>query len=520
MEDTPLYNSVLLATYMDLVKAKYPHVNTDQLLEQAKVSSYELEDKGHWFTQAQVDGFYECLVKATGNQDIAREAGRFVVQSKSSDILRQYTSAFVTPSVAYWTMGKIASTVSRHINFDVNLLAASKAVLIATPKEGVQEKLYQCENRIGLFEGLAKYFTGEFPAIDHSECIHTGSASCKYVVSWRRTPATTWKLVCGYSSILAVILLLALFSIMPLKSWGVAFLIVSFVLTSIFLISEKMTNKDLRASVEGQRDVTEKYIRQLEIRYNELSLIKEIGEAASSIFDPQELVNFITDALQKHLQFNRGMIMLANPEKTKLIYCTGYGYTPHEEALLRQTNFNLSNPSSKGVFFLAYKNQKPFLINSVHDIEQNVSQKTSNFIKDFGINSFICVPIIYEGRSEGILAVDNNRNNNQPTQSDLSLLLGIAQQIGISLNNSLAHKKILESEERFRNLSDNSPDIIYQLDHQGRVKYVNPAWKEILEHNRADLDGKYLSEFLRQEDQKAFTDTLQSILNDKLTGPG
>ena len=47
--------------------------------------------------------------------------------------------------------------------------------------------------------------------------------------------------------------------------------------------------------------------------------------------------------------------------------------------------------------------------------------------------------------------------------------MGIAPQIGISLNNALAHKKLKESEERFRNLSDNSPDVIYQLDMEGKI---------------------------------------------------
>ena len=518
MENIPLYNSVLLAAFMDLVKAQYPHVNTRILLEYAKISPYELEDKGHWFTQAQVDSFYEYLVKATENQDIAREAGRFVIQSKSADTLKQYTSAFVTPRVAYWAIGKIASTVSRHINIDVKPIAGNKIALIATSKEGIKEKPYQCENRIGLFEGLGKIFTGEYSIIEHSECMHKGNASCKYVVSWKRTPATIWKLARGYSSLLSVILLISLFLFLPFQSWIISLLIVSLVLVSIFFVSEKMTNIDLNVSVEGQKNITEKYIKQLEIRYNELALIKEIGEAASSIFDPNELLNFVTDALQKRLQFDRGMIMLANPEKTKLIYCSGYGYAPQEEALLRSANFDLTNPRSKGVFYLAYKNQKPFLVDNVHDIEQDISERTANFIKNFGINSFICVPIIYEGSSEGILAVDNNKTNNQPNQSDLSLLLGIAQQVGISLNNTLAHKKIKASEERFRNLSDNSPDIIYQLDVEGRIKYANPAWKEILGHSiEDDLKNRHLADFLLNEDRPAFNATIQNILSKKLT---
>ncbi|MCK7502974.1 MAG: GAF domain-containing protein [Desulfobacterales bacterium] len=91
-------------------------------------------------------------------------------------------------------------------------------------------------------------------------------------------------------------------------------------------------------------------------------------------------------------------------------------------------------------------------------------------MQTLGIKTFICVPIIYEGKSEGILAIDGTKSERPLTQSDLSLLMGVAPQIGISLNNALAHKKLKESEERFRNLSNNSPDIIYQLDQERNVR--------------------------------------------------
>ncbi|NCQ32935.1 MAG: GAF domain-containing protein, partial [Armatimonadetes bacterium] len=46
------------------------------------------------------------------------------------------------------------------------------------------------------------------------------------------------------------------------------------------------------------------------------------------------------------------------------------------------------------------------------------------------------VPIIYEGKSEGILAVDNYRSHRPHNQSEVSLLMGIAPQIAISINNA------------------------------------------------------------------------------------
>ncbi len=256
---------------------------------------------------------------------------------------------------------------------------------------------------------------------------------------------------------------------------------------------------------------------QFTIRYNELALVKEIGEAASSILDPQLLLNFITDALQKRLQFNRGMIMLANPDKTKLVYTAGYGYNRREEELLKNTGFSLTNPNSQGIFYLVYRDMKPFLINDAAEIENRLSEKSANFMKELGIKAFICVPITYEGKPEGILAVDGTQLKNMLTQSDLSLLMGIAPQIGISLNNALAHKKLKESEERFRNLSDNSPDIIYQLNKYGTFTYTNPAWEDVLGHKISDILGKNFITFIREDDHEKFSKIFEDIIRSEAT---
>jgi len=516
MGDTFLYNSTLLATYMDLLAKKYPAIDTRELLEYANIAHYELEDRGHWLTQDQIDRFYEFLVNNTGNPQIAREAGRFGAESQSFSLLRQYTTAFVTPSMAFWMMGKIGSTLSRHLTFKVTPLAANKVEMIATPEEGVKEKPYQCENRLGLFEGLVKLFTDQYPQIEHSKCVHKGDSSCKYLVSWQKTPAMIWKLIAGYSSALGIVALAILLFFVPFQSWIIYFLILSLFSTVSFLVSEKLARRDLNKSVESQQSIGDQLMRQFDIRYNELALVKEIGEAASSILDPQKLLNFITDSLQKHLQFDRGMIMLANQEKTKLVYTTGYGYTPAEETLLKNTDFNLTNPQSEGIFYLVYRDMKPFLTNEIADIKNKLSEKSVRFMSELKVKAFICVPIIYEGRSEGILAVDGTKAKAPFTQSDLSLLMGIAPQIGICLNNAVAHKRLKESEERFRNLSNNSPDIIYQLDQKGKLKYVNPAW-EVFGHKRDELLGKNMTHFIRDDDHVNFARILQKIIINKST---
>ena len=517
MGNNLLYNSSNLIVFIEYVSKNYPEVNISEVLEYASITKSEKYDAGQWFNQDQTDRFYEILVKKTGNNNLAREAGHYITEAKNAAILRQYAAGFITPSIAYWMLGKIASTISRHLTMAVRSVTSNKVEITVTVNEDVTEKPYQCENRIGLFESLALLFTGKYGQIEHIECIHKGYPYCKYTVTWERTFSNIWKMVTNYLSILGLVLTVGLFFLMPIKSW----IIFLFIFTSIslagFLTSERLAKGDLIKSVESQRSAAEQIINQFTIRYNEIALIKEISEAASSILESHKLLDFITNALQKRLQFNRGMIMLANPERTKLIYTTGYGYTTEEEALLKNTGFTLTNPNSEGIFYLVYRDMKPYLINDTDDIKNKLSVKSAQFMQALKVKTFICVPITYEGKSEGILAVDGTQSERPLTESDLSLLMGIAPQIGISLNNALAHKRLTESEERFRNLSNNSPDIIYQLDEEGKFKYVNPAWEKVFGQSIGSLSGEHLTDFTNIEGRASIDSILKSIIADSAT---
>ncbi len=148
--------------------------------------------------------------------------------------------------------------------------------------------------------------------------------------------------------------------------------------------------------------------------------------------------------------------------------------------ILKELEFRLDNPQSTGLVVESFKKQAPYMINNTEDVAKKVSPKSLEFLRRAGTQSFICVPIIFKKESLGILLVDNLTSKRPLTKGDLSLLMGIAPQIAINLNNAASYKKIQESEERFRSLSENTPDIIYALNNEGVFSYVNPAMERIL----------------------------------------
>jgi two-component system cell cycle sensor histidine kinase/response regulator CckA len=215
------------------------------------------------------------------------------------------------------------------------------------------------------------------------------------------------------------------------------------------------------------------------------------------------------------LDFDRGLIMLSNKSRTRLVYRVGYGYNPEEEALIKSTEFHLDNPKSRGPFIVSFKQQKPFLINDVNDVARDISERSREFVDKINVKSFICVPIVYEGRSEGILAVDNHHSKRPLNQSDINLFLGIAPQLGISINNAKFYELIRDREQQFRALSENAPDIIYTIHPNGRFAYVNPAWERILGHRKEDVLGKRFIAFVKKEDMKRFIHIFNQIRDNK-----
>jgi len=74
-----------------------------------------------------------------------------------------------------------------------------------------------------------------------------------------------------------------------------------------------------------------------------------------------------------------------------------------------------------------------------------------------------------------------------------------------------------ESEQQFKSLSENSPEIIYTLGLNGLFTYVNPAWEKVLGHPSEEVIGKYFVHFVRKEDARFYMKQFKGIRDEKQT---
>ncbi len=516
-ESAPLYNSRITKIYIQYLTKYYPDVDIDAVLNEAGIARYEIEDPSHWFSQEQQDRLHDSLVARTGNPNIAREAGRYTSSSEGLGATKQYALGLMSPTTVYLLVEKIHNLMSRGADVSAKKIGANQVEITAVPKPGVHEKPYQCENRSGHLESLARMFTDKLAHIEHPTCVHLGDESCRYIVSWTKAAKIHWKRIRNYSLLISIIALSVLLFVLPLFNWGVFALVCASIVMLLSYYTEHLENKALVRTVETQTEAAQDNIVESNIRYNNALLVQEIGQATANILDIENLLKTVAGVMEKRLDFDRGMIMLVNKDQKVLQYCAGYGQNPSEEEILKETNFHLNNPDSKGLFVLAIKEQRPFLINNISEIEGSLSRRSYDVAKQLGSEALICVPIIYEKNSLGILAVDNSKTSRPLRQSDMSLLMGVASQLAISIANAMTFEKLHASEQKYRELVENANSIILRVDSEGKITYFNEFAQRFFGYTEKELIGKNASRIVMPAsgpDQLNFRELIHALRED------
>ncbi|MGO8692779.1 MAG: HD domain-containing phosphohydrolase [Rectinemataceae bacterium] len=448
-EGPPLYNSNIIIIFLKLIKSRYSYVNVTELLAYAGMEAYQVEDDGHWFTQAQVDRFYERLAKMTGNPGIAREAGRYNASPEGLGLMARYVFGFAGPAKVFEAIAKFAGNLTRSTTYQSTRVGATEIEITVTPNAGVTERPYQCENRIGYFEAIVAGFNYRLPRIEHSECVFRGDSACRYRISWRESKAATWKRIrniCSLGAVAALAVYGFVFHGPLLLQWT---FLAAFILLGMAFLGAYLEKNELNSAIDNLHLTTEKFFEHSDRNYNHALMINEIGHIISKYNQIDILLSRVIDILRKRLDYDRGLILLADDGKCNLEFHSGFGYGPALVEEIRSARFHLDKPESRGVFVLCYRERRPFLVNDVQEIEGDLSMHSLEFMRKLGSKSFICCPILYEDECLGVLAVDNLESKSPLLESDINLLMGIAPEIGISVHNALLTE---ERERQFRSI--------------------------------------------------------------------
>jgi len=446
-EEPLLYNSKIISNYLELIRRRYAYIDIADLLNYARMESYQVADEGHWFSQGQVDLFHEYLTKATGVTSIAREAGQYSASPEGLGWMSRYVLGLAGPAKAFEAIGKLAGRLTRSSSFESVRISDNEIELTVRPREGVSEKPYQCENRIGYFEAIIAGFNGRNAHVEHPECVFRGDQACTYHITWSASRAAVFRIARLVFSSLAVVALVCIHFVLGLHIMLISALIATVVVLFLSLLKENYLKLELDSAIANLRSTTERGFEDFERVYRNALMGREIGHALSASKDMGGTLRQVMRIFSEHGDYDRGMILIA--DERELEFRAGFGYSDELYKELRGARFSLYKPESRGIFVQCYREHKPFLINDIESIEKRLSAHSLDLLRKMGSKSFVCCPILYEDQCLGVLAVDNFKSKRPLLESDLNLLMSIAPEIGITLNSAMF---VEEREEQFRSI--------------------------------------------------------------------
>ena len=493
-----LYSSRIVAAYMKFLRKEYSHAAIDDILSYAGMEAYQVEDEDHWFTQKQVDRFNERVVEVTGNQDISREAGRFGFSPGSIGFVRSYILGHMSIGKAYEMVAQISQKFVKSCTYESTKLASNKVRIVVTPRPGVQEKLYQCQNRMGYFEAFSTLFGRKFPHVDHTKCVFRGDEYCEYLVTWREFRHEFWKKVrtLGGAALLAAAAFLFLRSTVA----GLTGLLAA--LTGLMFFSSwvgKLQRQELYAGIDNLSRSTDDMARKMETSDNNTRMTQEIGHILTKQESVAGVLHEVTRILEKRLDYDKGIILIADKNRRILEAKDRFGHPKELEVL---NNGILGFDASDMLLVRCFREQKPFLVNN-SDEPPDALVVNTEIVRKLGITSFLCCPIGCAEEAMGVLAVGNVSMKRGLLQSDLDLLMLVAQEMAVTMQNLMlkqTERALRESEALFRAVVEKSSEVLVLTNADGDILYVSPPATEGFGYGPKDLMGTWWRRLVHRED--------------------
>jgi PAS domain S-box-containing protein len=508
---SPAFNSRITKIYLEYLKKHHPEVDPDSVLDQAGMSWSDVEDQAHWYSQEQADRLHEVLREKTGREDVSRQAGRYAASAEGLGAVKQYVLGFMSAESVYLIMEKLYPRMSRAATIRATKLGPQKIEITSTPTPGIHEKPYQCENRLGTFESLAKLFTGQMAKVEHPECFHRGDRCCRYIVAWERAPSLVWKRISNYSLLITLLAIPSLFPGLATIPWLTASLLAILVTAALAVFAGRLERRELVRTIETQGGAAQNALHEMEVRYNHALLVQEVGRTTSTVSDVGRMLEDVADAMQALLGFRRAMILAADPEGEPLRCASSFGFTEEQTCVLGGIRWLCNSATGDQTASSFVEAPMSSSLPEAVITEKGVPPSSDPRLAGMGLEGVLCLPIVCQGKFLGLLGVDKGGPESALSKSDLGLLTGICSQIAAGILNARSFEALKERERNYRELVENARSIILRLDLRGGITFLNEFARRHLRVAEKELIGKAVEQTILWNRELSYGDVLDSL---------
>ncbi len=250
---------------------------------------------------------------------------------------------------------------------------------------------------------------------------------------------------------------------------------------------------------------------KLKRRTEELLMFQDVNNALSAGTNLDEILQAIVDGLTEVFGYYSSGVYLLSEDGSHLIPKIYSIDSKASRTIEKLIGFGIEDykiPLRPGSMLSEIlQTKKPLL---VEDIEGAVKSHTDRkelkllarpIAKMTGITSGIGAPLIAGGRTAGLIGIASRR---QLTSRDTERLEAFADQAAIAIERTRLYGVLRGSEEKYRDLYDNAPDMYHSLNGEGIIIDCNETEAKMLGYKKEEIIGRHITEFFTKESRGLF----------------
>jgi signal transduction histidine kinase len=440
-----IYSNRIWISFLHFMEKQFGKPMADRILAQTGVDRLALSDPGGFQTKEFGEDLIRAAVSLTGHRDISYQAGRAVADSLGK--VGGFIIGLTSPALCMRLMNQVESRMALKTVVHSEALARNKYRIRVSFKDGFQENVFACQNRIGTYESFPRVFGLPFGKVEHPECVFKGGKQCVYVVTVPESRFILLKRLSVAAGAGALGLGIAAWSLGdPALAWLAAGgLIAGSGLYAWYKDRQaRLSTEWSLLSNEGLANQN----RELEKDNTRIQTLQSLTITLGQSTRVQEICDFIVSILVKGFGYGSSQIWLLEEGRKRLANRAAQGYDENLVTFIRNTRFQMGQDwdNPYGLLVQTLEKGQTLLVNDVEETLQRLTSRTRDFILALKPSSFIITPL-FQGRTAiGILTAEHH-GGNKLDNKDRLLFLSISNITA----NALVKAELFENlEEKIR----------------------------------------------------------------------
>jgi len=198
-------------------------------------------------------------------------------------------------------------------------------------------------------------------------------------------------------------------------------------------------------------------------RLSQLGLLYQVGQAMASTFDLNKLLNDTLQLTTSVIDAAASVLMLIDEPSNELVFEVTHGV---EEVVVPRKKIGLD----EGIAGWVATHAEPVIVNDVSR-DSRFSQEADARIGSL-TRSIAAVPLQIKGKTIGILEVLNKFSTDGFDEEDLRLMLTLATQAAIAIENARLYQSLREERDRIIQVQDDVRKELSRKLHDGTVQLL------------------------------------------------